>query len=72
MYMGAATSTAPTPKPLSNRATISVAKFSDSRGEQRRDREHDGGDAQHRAPAEAVRERPARKMDTVAATRHAK
>ncbi len=30
MYMGAVTSTAPTPKPLSRRATISVAKFSDS------------------------------------------
>ena len=30
MYMGAVTSTAPTPKPLSRRATISVAKFSES------------------------------------------
>ena len=30
MYIGAVISTAPTPKPLSKRATISVAKFSES------------------------------------------
>ena len=30
MYIGAVISTAPTPNPLSSRATISVAKFSDS------------------------------------------
>src|SRR5690349_7269104 len=30
IYIGAVMSTAPTPKPLSSRATISVAKFSDN------------------------------------------
>ena len=57
MYMGAVTSTAPTPKPLSSRATISVAKFSDSAASSADDREHAGGEAQHRAPPESIGER---------------